>query len=255
MRARRQRIRRRDLVERPLSFVVMSPTVSTAEGEPFEIVEVKIETDGRRVRAFKNAPPTLRAIWDSSSGHGGATYVVYDDERYTYEDAHGIVAALAQQLSDVHGVVPGDRIAIAMRNYPEWVFSFWAAASLGAVVVPLNAWWTGPELAYGLADSGTNVLLTDGERLERLEPHLGETSVKAVIAARADLVPAGVHAWDDVVRAGSPSFELPAVQLEPDDDATIMYTSGTTGRPKGAVGTHRNAGNHIMNVMYAGASR
>ena len=164
----------------------MSPDVSTAAGEPFEIVEVEVESDGRRIRAFKNAPPSLRAIWDLSSAHGDATYLVYDDERYSYTNAHGIVAALAQQLTDAHGVRAGDRVAVAMRNYPEWVFSFWAAASLGAVVVPLNAWWTGPELAYGLADSGTRVLLADGERFERLEPHLGETSVESAIVARAE---------------------------------------------------------------------
>jgi acyl-CoA synthetase (AMP-forming)/AMP-acid ligase II len=229
--------------------------VSTAAGEPFELVEVEIESDGRRIRSFKNAPASLRAIWDASAGHGDTPYLVYDDERYSYRDAHEIVGALAQQLSDAHDVVPGDRVAIAMRNYPEWAFSFWAATSLGAVVVPLNAWWTGPELAYGLADSGTKVLLTDGERFERLEPHLGETSVKAVILARADGANGNVHMWDDVIAVGSSSYELPALDIRPDDDATIMYTSGTTGRPKGAVGTHRNAASHIMNAMYAGASR
>jgi acyl-CoA synthetase (AMP-forming)/AMP-acid ligase II len=229
--------------------------VSTAADEPFEIVEVEVESDGRRMRVFKNAPPSLRAIWDLSAAHGDATYLVYDDERYSYAGAHGIVAALAHQLAEVHGVRAGDRVAVAMRNYPEWVFSFWAAASLGAVIVPLNAWWTGPELAYGLADSGTRVLLTDGERLERLEPHLDGTSVTTVIVARADRVPADAHAWRDVIDGDSSSYELPAIDVLPDDDATIMYTSGTTGRPKGAVGTHRNAGNHIMNAMYAGASR
>jgi acyl-CoA synthetase (AMP-forming)/AMP-acid ligase II len=219
----------------------------------FEIVDVDV--DGRHTRAFKNAIPSLRAIWDLSAGHGDAPYLVYDDDHYSFARAHAIVAALAQQLADVHGVTKGDRVAVAMRNYPEWVFSFWAAASLGCVVVPLNAWWTGPELAYGLADSGTKVLFADGERIERLAPHLGETKVETVIVARADHVPDGALAFDDVVAAGTTDAELPQVDIQPDDDATIMYTSGTTGRPKGAVGTHRNIGNHIMNVAYAGATR
>jgi long-chain acyl-CoA synthetase len=143
-----------------------------------------------------------------------------------------------------------------MRNFPEWAFSFWAATCLGAVVVPLNAWWTGPELAYGLADSGTKVLLTDGERWQRLEPHLDDTKVETIVVARATTpLPDRVLAFDHVVQAGDAGYALPSIDIQPDDDATIMYTSGTTGRPKGAVGTHRNIGNHIMNALYAAASR
>ena len=232
-----------------------TPTPTAAAGGMFDIEEVDV--GGVRLRTFTNAPPSLRAIWDASAVHGDATYLVYEDERWTYSRAHAMVAALARQLSEVHGVSKGDRVAVAMRNYPEWVLSFWAVASLGAVAVPLNAWWTGPELAYGLTDSGARVLLADGERLERVGPLLAGTAVETVIGARAGDLPPGALAFADVIAAGGGESDptLPAVDIAPDDDATIMYTSGTTGRPKGAVGTGRNIGGHVMNAIYATVSR
>src|SRR6476660_4176295 len=108
-----------------------------------------------------------------------------------------------------------------MRNLPEFPLAFWAAASVGAVVVPLNAWWTGPELAYGLADSGARVLFADGERVERLTPHLAETKVEQVIAVRVEgpLPPVAVS-FDDVLQtAGGADRALPVVEIDPDDDA------------------------------------
>src|SRR5205085_1078330 len=146
---------------------------------------------------------------------------------------HTIVNAFAAHLVSL-GVKQGDRVAIAMRNLPELPFAFWATVSIGAVAVPLNAWWTGPELAYGLADSGARVLIADDERLERLKPHMSETSVENIFQK--------LEAFD--------AAALPDADIHPDDDATIMYTSGTTGKPKGAVGTHRNFVGHVMNAMY-----
>src|SRR5262245_44048206 len=124
----------------------------TGRGGPFEIVEAEIR--GVTTRVWKTAPASLRDVWDASAVHADRDLLVYDDERYTYARAHTAVANLARHLTDRYGVGRGDRIAIAMRNYPEWALSFWAAVSIGAVAVPLNAWWTGPELAYGLSDSG-----------------------------------------------------------------------------------------------------
>jgi acyl-CoA synthetase (AMP-forming)/AMP-acid ligase II len=224
----------------------------TGEGELFEIVEADI--DGTRLRVFKNAPPSLNTIWDASAAHGDATYLVYEDERFSYARTREVVDVLARSLAHTFGVGQGDRVAIAMRNYPEWVLTFWAAARLGAVVVPLNAWWTGPELAYGLADSQAKVLVADGERLERVAPELHGTAVEAVIGTRAEGLPGEAVGLDDVL-AGAPDGDLPAVEVAPDDLAVIMYTSGTTGRPKGAMGSHRNLGGHIMNAMYAALAR
>ena len=151
-------------------------------------------------------------------------------------------ATVAHWLIDEIGIAPGDRVAIAMRNYPEWPMAFWGAVAAGAVVVPLNAWWTGAELEYGLADSGSRVVFCDAERALVLADHFANLPLDAVVVARPDTDLAAGHLdFGDVV-GDAPATALPAVAetLEPDDDATIFYTSGTTGSPKGALGTHRN---------------
>ncbi len=212
----------------------------------FEIVEEDVR--GTPTRVFKGAPPSLRAVWLASAVHGDKTFLVYNDERYSFGESHRIVNALAQRLG-TYGVQPGDRVAIAMRNYPEWAFAFWAAIAVGAVVVPLNAWWTGPELAYGLTDSGSVVLFADEERAERLAPLLGQTTVRQVVLARTERYMPNAETFADALGELDVAA-LPDIAVEPDDDATIMYTSGTTGKPKGAVATHRNFMAFLMNLMY-----
>ncbi|HTT86623.1 MAG TPA: class I adenylate-forming enzyme family protein, partial [Acidimicrobiales bacterium] len=163
-------------------------------------------------------------------------------------------------LAERFGVRKGDRVSIVMRNLPEWAMAFWAATVAGAIVVPLNAWWTGDELEYGLRDSGTAVAFVDTERLARVRPHLASLpDLRAIVAAderrRRPSAPApapvAVVAFDEL-RAENPGSEavLPAVALSPEDDATIFYTSGTTGRPKGAVGTHRNMATNLMSLFF-----
>ncbi len=221
----------------------------TAPGQMFEIGEEVIR--GVPTRVWKNAPPTLRAVLELSRGHGAATYLVYEDERTTYEEHFRAAARLARTLVDGYGVGKGDRVAIAMRNFPEWVVSFWAAAAAGAIVVPLNAWWTGPELTFALQDCGASVLFADAERAQRLAPHLGDLGLDRVIVARADGALDPSHdRFEDVVADGSEAATLPDVDLGPEDDATIFYTSGTTGSPKGAVGTHRNICTNLMSLFF-----
>ena len=210
--------------------------------DPFEIATIDIR--GAQTKVFTHAPRSLREIWDASAVHGENVYLVYEDERITFEEAHTQVRALARRLAG-EGVRQGDRVAIATRNYPEWAIAFWATVSIGAVAVPLNAWWTGAELAYGLKDSGSVLLFADDERIERVEPHLGETAVKTVVAIRTDRT--GVP-WKEAVAGDAPP--LPDVDIDPEDDATIMYTSGTTGNPKGAVQTHRNFTNFLYQGVY-----
>src|SRR5687768_4774442 len=112
----------------------------TAPGMPFAMTEAEVL--GHQMRVFTAAPPDLRVLWQAATAHGDATYIVYEDERYTYAEIGAQVRALAAVLHDTHGVRPGDRVALAMRNYPEWVVGYWATVSLGAAVVGLNAWWT-----------------------------------------------------------------------------------------------------------------
>jgi acyl-CoA synthetase (AMP-forming)/AMP-acid ligase II len=222
----------------------------TAPGQMFEVGEQVI--GGIPTRFWKLAPPSLRAVLELSRGHGDQTFLVYEDERTTFEDHFRGAAHLSRRLRDDYGVINGDRVAIAMRNYPEWVFAFWAAAAAGAVVVPLNAWWTGEELAYGLSDSGATVLFADAEREERLAPHWGELpGLQTVIVARGQGdVAKGHERFEDVVGEVPVDASLPDVELQPEDDATIFYTSGTTGRPKGALGTHRNICTNLMSLFF-----
>ncbi|HET9772265.1 MAG TPA: class I adenylate-forming enzyme family protein [Acidimicrobiia bacterium] len=215
-------------------------------GDRFAIAERCV--GGVTQRYWAAAPRSLREVWAASREHGDRPYLVYEDERYTYAEAHRIVAALAGTLARRFGLGRGDRFAVALRNYPEWVFSFWAGAVLGAVAVPLNAWWSGEELAFGLDDSGAGVLIADGERLDRLGPELASRPGIGVVSVRADAGPGGSIRFEDAVAAGG--GPVPEVSIDPDDDAVILYTSGTTGRPKGAVATQRNLTNALLNAEY-----
>ncbi|MBV8693626.1 MAG: acyl--CoA ligase, partial [Actinobacteria bacterium] len=211
----------------------------------FEIQTVDIR--GVPTKVFVNAPPSLRAIWDVSAAFADNVYLVYEDERITFADAHRMVRSTVRWLIE-HGARLGDRVAIATRNYPEYAIAFWAVQAIGGVAVPLNAWWTGPELAYGLADSGSVVLFADEERAERIAPHISETKLQSTVLIRGDAKIDNAVPWSEVAYGDDPP--LPDLTIDPDADATIMYTSGTTGRPKGAVQTQRNFGNFLMQGVY-----
>ena len=140
----------------------------TAPGAPFEIVEADVH--GQRLRVFRRTPPSLRELFALSRTRGEATFLVYEDERWSFADVMAKVDALGAALVSRYGIQPGDRVAIAMRNYPEWVVAFAAITSIGAVSVSLNAWWTSEEIDYALRDSGSRVVIADAERVARIAP-------------------------------------------------------------------------------------
>ena len=229
----------------------------TAPGARFEMETVDI--GGVPTRVWKNAPANLAQIVMLSRMHGAREFTIHEDERVTYEANYRAIAALAEKLVGM-GVNKGDRVALCMRNLPEWPVVFFAGVSIGAIVVPLNAWWTGAELEYGLKDSGARVLFIDGERHDRLVEHYAALpALEHIFVARAVSPLAGrasafealigtPHEW-----AALPDAGLPPVALVPEDDATIFYTSGTTGNPKGALGSHRNLITNIFSSGYSGA--
>ena len=241
------------------------PAVSIAEtyrmltgpGAPFEMQETEIR--GLRLRAYKNALKSLREVFDIGRSWGEREFIVYEGERQTYAAHFRAASALGRALAERYGVRKGDRIVIAMRNLPEWSVAFWAGQAIGAVVAPLNAWGLGPDLAYGIQDSGAKVAIVDGERLERLVPHLPELALEGLIAVRSPQeIPADAVRLEDLIGPASAYASLPDEPppdpgLAPDDDATILYTSGTTGRPKGAVGTHRNVMTNVVSLGFSGA--
>ncbi len=210
---------------------------------------------GVPTRCYDNAPSNIREVWELSAAHGDAEYLVFEDERRTYAEIHDEVRRLAAHLVDEHGVGVGDRIAIAMRNYPEWIVAYWAIIATGAAAVGMNAWWTGPEMEYGLGDSTPKLLICDQERLERLLPHL--ESVRAsqrlpILIARGETPPgvSDIGTLESVTRAAGDAPELPDVEIDPEHDCCIFYTSGTTGFPKGAVMTHRAVVTNMLNLAF-----
>ncbi|GLW06342.1 fatty acid--CoA ligase [Microtetraspora sp. NBRC 13810] len=221
----------------------------TGPGQLFEMDEIEVR--GSRIRTWKHAPGHFRVLLENSRFHGEKEFIVYEDERVTFEEHFRRAATLANRLVADYGVTKGDRVAVSMRNYPEWIVSFSAILACGAVAVPLNAWWTPQELEYGLSDSGAKVLIADGERVNRLKD--AAFDARLIVTRPLGELPAGAALLSDLLGEAGPDVSLPPVELDPEDPATIFYTSGTTGRPKGALGTHRNLGQAPMTVAYAAA--
>jgi long-chain acyl-CoA synthetase len=242
----------------PAMSIAEAHALLTAPGQPLEMETVAIQ--GRPTRVWKNAPASLAHCFAAGRAHGDKVFMVLDEERVTFEAFARATLLLAAQLV-ADGVQKGDRIAIVMRNLPEWPVAFFAATITGAIVTPLNAWWTGGELEYGLSDSGTRILICDNERLARIAPHLPELpEIERIYVARSTEEAMGdprevqlesiighPMEWAQIADRA-----LPHVELGPEDDATIFYTSGTTGKPKGALGTHRNI---VSNIMASASSQ
>ena len=205
-----------------------------APGTMFEITETDVM--GVPTKVFTGTPPNIRAVFQLAASRTD-DFIVYEDERWSMPRLLGLAGQIGHALVHELGVAKGDRVAIAMRNYPEWIAAFAAITSIGAVAVPLNAWWVTDEIVYALDDSGAKVVLADEERLARIE-HADPASVAArIVVVRTPRSTAGrATRLEDLLVAGA---TMPDVEIGPEDDMTILYTSGTTGHPKGAVSTHR----------------
>jgi acyl-CoA synthetase (AMP-forming)/AMP-acid ligase II len=213
-----------------------------APGAPFELAEEEVL--GERVPVFANRARSLRDVLLRAREFAGAEYMVFRDgeqeRRYTFGDHEKLVASAAAALRDRFDVGHGDRVAILAANCPEWVISFWATVSLGAVCVGLNGWWTEDEIRYAVGHSMPKLVIADRKRAARITGDLG---VPMLI----------VEDGFDGLLAAYAGAELPTQPIKESDPAIILYTSGTTGRAKGVVHTHGNVTNMLMVSFFHGA--
>ena len=222
----------------------------TAPGGPLGVGTATVR--GTDLPVFGAAPASLREFFAHFfMVNGPKEFLVFGDERLTFAEVHSRGREFAAMLQHRHGIAKGDRVAIAMRNYPDWIIAFIGVIELGAIAIPMNAWWTAEEIDYGLKDSGARLAIADEERARRMASL--SCSVTVLTVRTAAEVAAGlgfVRVEDELALAPKTLWFSP--EINPEDDATIMYTSGSTGSPKGAVSTHRAIVSGAMNYLVAG---
>jgi long-chain acyl-CoA synthetase len=222
----------------------------TGPGGAFEIVTEDVL--GVPLQVYKNRLHSLRDIIAMADARAGVDFLVQGDRRVTYDEFNSFVRRAAVALEEL-GVGHGDRVAILSANNVEWVVLFWATAAIGAVIVPLNAWWKSDELEFGLRDSGAKVLVSDARRWQ---------AVRDLVDSLPELDHVFVMDLEEADGAARPGTDLladypgalPDAGVAEDDFLAILYTSGTTGRPKGATLTHRQALANLQNIFCLGVA-
>jgi long-chain acyl-CoA synthetase len=224
----------------------------TGPGGMFEVVTESV--DGIEMKVFKSRMQSLRDVAAMGQGRGDSEeFIVYADRRYGFGTFVALANSVSNTLADTYGIGHGDRVAVLSANNPEWCAAFWGTVDIGAVLVGLNGWWKTDEILYGLQDSGSRILVADRGRFERIADGLDDLpDLEAVFLVDADPADYGsdkrLHRFDELTTRPTP--DLPVVAIDEGDPAVIFYTSGTTGRPKGAISTHRSMIANLQNTVY-----
>jgi long-chain acyl-CoA synthetase len=223
----------------------------TGGGGPFEIVVDDVV--GHPMQVYKQRMKSLRDLMAQNGPRADVHWVVQDDQRLTYGEHDRLARVLARSLGEL-GVGRGDRVALVSANVPEWVVTWWACAILGATVVPLNAWWKAEELEFGLADSGAKVLIADSRRLAIVRDRLANVPALEHVFVIDGPGDGTTRSFSELVAdAGDPG--IPDTPIDEDDVLAILYTSGTTGKPKGATVSHRQAIANVQNIIVMGVAQ
>jgi long-chain acyl-CoA synthetase len=230
----------------------------TAADGIFAVTERQVAGVPRRV--FTHAAPTVLDILTSGRGHGGTDFLVFGDRRWSFEQFFADVDALAAVLQHDMGVKAGGRVAIAMRNCPDWVLVFAAAVHVGAVPVLINSWGSAEELEFTLRDSDPTVLAADLPRARLAAEALRQRPTALLFSdvdggsehlERHSVADVDVRNIEDALAAGR-GRDYAIVRPEPEDMAMLLYTSGSTGHPKGVIYCHVSVGQALMHMMLAG---
>jgi len=200
--------------------------------------------NGIEMEIFSNIPQSLADVYLQVADISNYDFLVYQDKRFTFGQTYDLAIRLAQILLQQYGIQKGDRIAICSRNNPEWCIAFMAITMMGAIAVPMNSWWTGPELRYGLQDSGAKIVFADRERIARIAPYIKPLGLEVIAINPGTSL--AYEEFHSLLNTGKKPINSSLPKVNADDEATIIYTSGSTGFPKGVLATHRN----ITHALY-----